>query len=223
MAGWNAVRLNRSNSQDHPVPDASVVLPLLNALTAAALVIGAFNPESRRYVNLIARSYGERSRGARGLIVIALATVGHILVTGALGSFAAIVAWLIGTWNRPVLVVVTAAACLGSGVSEIVMASYRRWRPHRTVPTTAGALYGFVLSPCRAALILYFACVSSNWRAFPLLSTVFGGATIAMVLLQASLVLVGHGNRYFFGKENACRVIVGVLLCFLSLIVVSAA
>lgn len=205
------------------MPDASRVLPLLNALTAAALVIGTFNPEARRYVNLIASSYRERSRGARGLMAIALTSVGHILVTTALGGSVAILAWFIGTWNRPILVVVTAAACLASGVTEIIMASYRRWHPHRTTPTTAGALYGFVLSPCRAALILYFASVSSNWRAFPLLSCVFGGATIAMVLLQASLVLVGQGDRYFFGKENACRVIVGVLLCFLSLIVVSVA
>ena len=203
------------------MPDPTLVLPLLNALTAAALVIGAFNPEARRYVNLIATSYGERSPGARGLIAMALATVGHILVTGALAGFAAILAWLIASWNRPALPVVTAAACLAGGVTEVVVASYGRWRPRRTAPTTAGALYGFVLSPCRAMLVLYFSSVSSSWRTFPLLSTMFGGATIVMVLLQATLVFGGHGNRFFFEKEAACRIIVGVLLCFLSAIVVS--
>jgi hypothetical protein len=200
-------------------------VPLLNLLTMAALIVGVFNPDARRYTHRIATAY-QGGSPVRGLSAVTLSVAGHCVVTAMVGTLTAVLAWAILGVNRPVVLVATAAGCLMSGLGQLVRAAYGGWssrqRPGETSDsTTAAAIYGFVLTPCRSALVLYFASPIVGSRAFALVSAAFASATIGAVMVQAALVLGGHGRRYFFHSEVACRVIVGVFLCFVSLIVVS--
>ena len=202
---------------DSPFP----AVPLLNLLTMAALVVGVFNPEARRYTDRIAAGHRGRSP-VRGLSIVTMAVAGHWAVTGMVGTLAAILAWAILSFNQPVVLIATAAGCLMAGIAQIVRAAYRSRRSHghdSSGGTTASAIYGFVLSPCRPILVLYFASPLVGARAFALVTVVFGAATMAAVMLHAALILGRHDRRYFFQSEVACRLIVGVLLCIISLIV----
>ena len=206
---------------DSPFPAA----PLLNLLTMAALIVGFFNPEARRYTHRIATAY-QGGSPVRGLSAATLAVAGHCVVTAMVGTLTAILAWAILGVNRRVVLVATAAGCLMSGIAQLVRAAYGGWSTRRrpgesSESTTASAIYGFVLAPCYPALVLYFASPLIGSRAFALVTAMFGSASIAAVMLQAALVLARHDRRYFFQSELACRVIVGVFLGFLSLIVLS--
>lgn len=208
---------------DNPVP----AVPLLNLLTMAALVLGAFNPEARRYTQRIATVY-QGGSPVRGLSAATLAVAGHCVVTVMVGTLAAILAWVILEFNRPVVLVATAAGCLMSGIAQLVRAVYGGWstRRRRTdspESTTASAIYGFVLSPSRPVLVLYFATPLVGSRAFALVSVMFASAAIAAVMVHAALVLGRHRRRYFFQSEIACRVIVGIFLCLVSVIVLADA
>jgi hypothetical protein len=162
----------------------------------------------------------------RGLSAATLAVAGHCVVTAMVGTLAALLAWVMLEFNRPVVLVATAAGCLLSGIAQLVRAAYGGWSTRRRptespASTTASAIYGFVLSPCRPALMLYFATPLVGSRAFALVSVVFGAAAIGSVMFHAALVLGRHQRRYFFQREIACRVIVGIFLCLVSLIVLS--
>jgi hypothetical protein len=206
---------------DSPFP----AVPLLNLLTMAALIVGVFNADARRYTHRIATAY-QGGSPVRGLSAITLAVAGHCVVTAMLGTLAAVLAWAILGVNRPVVLVATAAGCLMSGLAQLGRAAYGGWstREHpgeSSDSTTASAIYGFVLAPCRPALVLYFASPLVGSRAFALVSAAFASATITTVMFHAALVLGRHDRRYFFQSEAACRVIVGVFLCLVSLILLS--
>jgi hypothetical protein len=206
---------------DGPIP----AVPLLNLLTIAALIVGVFNPDARRYTDRIATTY-QGGSPVRGLSAATLAVAGHCVVTTMVGTLAAILAWVMLEFNRPVVLVATAAGCLLSGIAQLVRAAYGGWSTRRrptesSASTTASAIYGFVLSPCRPVLMLYFATPLVGSRAFALVSVVFGAAAIGSVMFHAALVLGRHRRRYFFQSEIACRVIVGIFLCLVSVIVLS--
>lgn len=202
-------------------------MPLLNLLTIAALIIGVFNPEARRYTDRIATTY-QGGSPVRGLSAATLAVAGHCVVTILVGTLAAILAWVILEFNRPVVLVATAAGCLMSGIAQLVRAVHGGWsarqrRDDSAESTTASAIYGFVLSPSRPILVLYFATPLVGSRAFALVSVTFASAAIAAVMVHAALVLGRHRRRYFFQSEIACRVIVGIFLCLVSVIVLASA
>ena len=206
---------------DSPFP----AVPLLNLLTMAALIVGVFNPDARRYTHRIATAY-QGGSPVRGLSAVTVAVAGHCVVTAMVGTLAAILAWAVLAVNRPVVLVGTAAGCLMAGLAQLIRAAYGGWstrkRPTESPDsTTASAIYGFLLTPCRPALVLYFASPLVGSRAFALVSAAFASATIAAVMVHAALVLGRHDRRYFFQSEAACRVIVGVFLCLVSLIVLS--
>jgi len=206
---------------DSPFP----AVPLLNLLTMAALIVGVFNPDARRYTHRIATAY-QGGSPVRGLSAVTLAVAGHCVVTAMVGTLAAILAWAILGFNRPVVLAATAAGCLMSGLAQLVRAAYGGWSTRKrpgesSEASTASAIYGFVLTPCRPALVLFFASPLVGSRAFALVSAAFASATIAAVMVQAALVLGRHDRRYFFESEAACRVIVGVFLSLVSFIVLS--
>jgi hypothetical protein len=112
--------------------------------------------EARRYVNLIATSYRERSRGARGL------KRSH--------SPPSVTSWSRAHWavsSRSWRGLLDLEPARSHGCHSGSMSGQRSRRDRDRVlssmaaepnhPDTAGALYGFVLSPCRAVLIVYFA------------------------------------------------------------------
>ena len=154
------------------------------------------------------------------LSVTAIAGLGHIVVTVALGVALTALGLVIRPQLGAVFPFVVGGLLIAFGIFQFLRHRHasRAATPDRRLTDSAATL-GLVallaLSPSEAFLPLFLANIEQGWAGFAVLSAVLAAATMLGMLLFTSLTVAGAARLNLGALERYEGAVLGVVLCML--------